>query len=156
MAAMHSSEAADVASSLMTGETVALDGVDLRRNDVEIEFVAKDGFAAAGERVGVVVLDTRIDERLREQGLLHELINRIQTMRKEMGLEYTDRIRVSVLGSGQVPRVARQFGDLLAEEVLAVHLSTTEPVSGGEVREVDVEGETVSLGVALAPFFSPR
>jgi isoleucyl-tRNA synthetase len=160
MASMHSSEAADVASSLMTGETVALDGVDLQRNDVEIEFVAKEGFAAAGERVGVVVLDTRIDERLREQGLLFELINRIQTMRKEMGLEYTDRIRVSVLGSGQVPPVARQFSDLLAEEVLAVHISTTEPVSddktGREVREVDVEGETVSLGVALAAFFSPR
>ena len=46
------------------------EGVGLRREDVEIEFVAKEGFAAAGDRVGVVVLDTRIDEDAARQGLL--------------------------------------------------------------------------------------
>ncbi len=75
-----------------------LEGVELARDDVEMTFEPKAGFAAAGDRVGSVVLDTRLDDELRDLGLVRELQYRIQTMRKEARLEYTDRIRVSVLG----------------------------------------------------------
>jgi isoleucyl-tRNA synthetase len=149
MASMPSALAGDVASTLMGGRSVTLDGVrvELSREDVEIEFVAKEGFAAAGDRVGVVVLDTRIDGALLDRGLLNELVNRVQAARKELGLEYTDRIRVSLLGSARVRAVVTDGKDLLEREVLALHVSTDAPVLGGYDQEVDVDGETVRVGV---------
>jgi isoleucyl-tRNA synthetase len=150
MAAMPSVTAQELASSLMGGRAVTLDGVELGREDVEIEFAAKEGFAAAGDRVGVVVLDTRIDATLLDRGFVNELVNRIQNARKEMGLEYTDRIRVSILGSDRVRRVVSEASKAIEAEVLAIEVSPIEPVSGGYERELDVDGEPVRFGIARA------
>jgi isoleucyl-tRNA synthetase len=150
MAAMASKEAGAVTSRLMVGDTVRLEGVELSREDVEVEFVAKEGFAAAGDRAGVVVLDTRMDEGLRDRGLLRELQYRVQALRKELGLEYTDRVRVAVLGSERVRRVIEQYKGDLAGEVLAVEISTTELAGSMVDRELDVEGEALRVGISRA------
>ena len=147
MAAMPSARAGELASSLMDGAAVTLEGVDLKREDVEIEFIAKEGFAAAGDRVGVVVLDTRIDAELLDRGLLSELVNRVQAARKELGLGYADRILVSIVGGERVRAVVTRFKESIAAEVLAIDVSADNPVLGGYDRDVDVDGETVRIGV---------
>ena len=98
-------------------------GSTLKREDVEIEFAAKEGFAAAGDRVGVVVLDTRIDAELLDRGLVNELVNRVQAARKELGLEYADRILVSIIGAERVKAVVTAFSESIAAEVLANDVS---------------------------------
>jgi isoleucyl-tRNA synthetase len=148
MGALPSDDAGVFALRLMDGQTIALDGIELQRDDVEVEFIAREGFSAAADRVGVVVLDTRMDDELRDLGLLRELTSRVQNIRKEMGLEYTDRIRVSVQGSERVRRLVTEHADALASEVLAVDVSTTQTPSGAEIREIDVEGERVRIAVA--------
>jgi isoleucyl-tRNA synthetase len=150
MAAMPSATAGVLASSLMEGNAVAHEGVELRREDVEIEFVAREGFAAAGDRVGVVVLDTRMDAELLDKGLVNELVNRVQVARKEMGLEFTDRVHVSLVGNARVQGVVRRFREAIAAEVLAIEVSADMPIAGGYDREVEVEGEAVRLGVVRA------
>jgi isoleucyl-tRNA synthetase len=155
MAALGSAEAQALALRFMGGESVTLDGVELQRADVDVEFVAKEGFAAAGDRVGVVVLDTRIDQPLKDLGLLRELQNRIQAVRKEMGLEYTDRIRVWVDAPGAVARVlgSGEARQALGAEVLAVEVIPGKPVAAdgaGTEHRTDVEGESVCLWVSRA------
>jgi isoleucyl-tRNA synthetase len=150
MGAMSSKDAGALASKLMAGGAVTLEGVELSRQDIEVEFLAKEGFAAAGDRAGVVVLDTRIDEGLRDRGFVRELQYRIQALRKELSLEYTDRIRVAVLGSERTGRIVQAYGDTLIAEVLAVEVSTTEVAVGMEVRDLDVEGEAVRVGIVKA------
>jgi isoleucyl-tRNA synthetase len=150
MGVMPSARAGELASALMAGQSVALDGVELGREDVEIEFAAKEGFAAAGDRVGVVVLDTRIDAALLDRGLQNELVNRVQVARKELGLEYTDRIRVSIVGSERVRAVVARGKSAIEAEVLAVDLSSETPVTGGYDRQLDIDGEVVRVGVARA------
>src|SRR5262249_28536696 len=49
--------------------------VELLREDIEVAFETKPGFAAAGDRAGVVVLETTLDEELRELGFVRELLN---------------------------------------------------------------------------------
>ncbi len=124
--------------------------VEILRDDVEMSFEPKAGYAACADRIGSIFLDTTLDDELRELGLLRELKNHVQTMRKELGLEYTDRIHLSVLGSVRVAAVVEKYSDDLAREVLAVTVSVTRAVWGGEAREVDVEGEIVRLSVARA------
>ena len=125
-------------------------GVEVETADVEVAFEAKEGYAAAGNRHGVVVLDTRLTDELRDLGLVRELLNRMQTMRKEMSLDFTDRIKVWVSGSERVTRIARAHERTIASECLAVSLSTDASPSAVTVREVDVEGESVRLGITKA------
>ena len=125
-------------------------GIDLVREDIEASFETKDGFAAAGDRIGVVVLETTLDDELRELGFARELLNRIQTARKEMGLEYHDRIALSVAGGDRVKRVLAKQADEIARECLAVRVSMDPPSADATVREVDVEGEPVTIAITRA------
>ncbi len=157
MSRLPSAEAGAIASRLMAGESVTLEGVEIGREDVEVEFVAKEGFAAAGDRTGVVVLDTRMDDELRELAFVRELQNRVQNLRKELGLEYTDRIALVVAGSERIKRIVESHREELMGEVLA---SSFEAVAWGEAQaragsqarfaDVDVEGESVRLAVVRA------
>jgi isoleucyl-tRNA synthetase len=159
---------ADVARRIVSdvwekGETT-FDGVTMSREDVEIGFETKEGFAAAGDRVGVVVLDTRIDEKLAELGFVRELQNRLQTMRKDIGLEYQDRVNVVINASDRVVAIVTKYKDDLAREVLATSMTIvaalakdTETSASNVPRNVqeqskqfDVDGEAVTISMTRA------
>jgi isoleucyl-tRNA synthetase len=123
-------------------------GLAILREDVEAFFETVPGFAAAGDRVGVVVLETTLDDELRDMGLCREIQNRVQNVRKEMALEYTDRIRLAILGGERVARVIAADAARLKAEVLADEVSTREPPAGGAEHVVDVEGERVVIVIA--------
>ena len=150
MATLASDAAGELASKVLAGTAVTVDGVELGREDVEVELVAREGFAAVGDRVGVVVLDTRLDDELRELGFVRELQNRLQTLRKEMGLEYTDRIRVAAFGSERVRGIVQRYAQALAGEVLADEVTTGPTEAAGDAKGTDVEGEDVRVRVTRA------
>jgi isoleucyl-tRNA synthetase len=148
MGAMTSREAGALAAQVLSGATAVLGGVDLRADDVEVELVAKPGFAAAGDRVGVVLLDTQIDETLRELGLVREIVNRAQAMRKDLELEYTDRVRLAIAGGERVHRAVGAHGGSIASEVLAVEVTAGTLAPRGAsvaVRDAEIDGEAVRL-----------
>ncbi|MGO9713474.1 MAG: class I tRNA ligase family protein, partial [Polyangiaceae bacterium] len=127
-------------------------GTELVREDVEAAFETKPGFAAAGDRIGVVILETTLDDELKDLGFFRELLNRVQGARKELALEYTDRIRVGILGSDRVRTIVERHAEELAREALATSVSTAElPGSANRwLEEIEVEGEAVKIGVAKA------
>jgi Domain of unknown function (DUF5915) len=67
-----------------------------------------------------------------------------------MGLEYADRIRLSLVGGERVRAVVTKFRESIAAEVLAIDVSADNPVVGGYDRHVDVDGELVRVGIVLA------
>ena len=80
---------------------------------------------------------------LREEGLVRELISRVQRMRKESGLAVSDRIRLTVVANEEVVGALRAHNEALAGEVLArdVHLIET----NGTSHEHDDVGQAVDL-----------
>ena len=150
MAAMSSADAATFAAALMEAGKASLGGIDLERADVEVEFVSKEGFAAAGDRAGVVVLETTLDDELRDLGFARELQNRVQTMRKEIGLEYTDRIALGVMGDDYVRSIVARDKGRLEAEVLATSVLVGAMPSDALTRDVDVDGHAVTLGMIRA------
>lgn len=127
---------------------ITVSGIELAEADLEISFSTKEGFAAAGAQVGVVVLETTLDEELRDLGLVRELLNRLQNARKEMELDYTDRILVTLSGSERLVRVATAHRDAMMTEVLAVDIVIG---AASDAEEIDVDGEAVKLSVVRAP-----
>ncbi len=125
---------------------------EARAEDVLAECRPKAGFAAADGRVGgtlhvAVVLETALDEELRDLGFLRELQNRVQTARKDAGLEFSDRIHLVLKGSDRLARVLEGHKAELAKEVLATKLEFGGAIASGGI---DVDGESVAIELARA------
>ncbi len=99
--------------------TVQGEAVTLERDDLEIAIEATPGFAAETGRVGVVVLHTTLTEQLIDDGLLRELLSRIQAARKDRKLDFVAKTRLCLDGSERLMRVARQNQATLMSETLA-------------------------------------
>jgi isoleucyl-tRNA synthetase len=131
--------------------TVELEGeaFELRPEDVDVAVEAAPGYAAAGDRVGVVVLHTALDQALLDEGLAREVQSRLQAMRKELGVGFTERVRASVRGGERVARVAEAARAALAENVLLELLDVGAPSFRPECEaQLDVDGESIALAMA--------
>jgi isoleucyl-tRNA synthetase len=123
--------------------------VELDREDLQVRLSAKPGWAAAAGPAAVVVLSTEIDESLAREGLARELVHAIQTRRKEIGCEYTDRIRIGVTtDSDELRRAIEEFRDYVAQETLAVEIVVRpEPAAGAIELELGGHRATVSVEI---------
>ena len=120
-------ELADVRERLGRGEFEELDGGRFQVNghvlephEVLVERIGLEGWAVASDAGVTVALDTALDDNLRLEGRLLDRIHEVNVLRKESGLEVTDRIRLWLPDADLVSR----FGDRIAAETLAVSVET--------------------------------
>jgi isoleucyl-tRNA synthetase len=102
--------------------SVEVAGFSLTEEDFLIERGPKDDRLIATEKGVTVLLDTRLSEELLREGLAREVINRIQRMRKDSGLNVSDRIRLTCKASGRATDALRDFGSYISDETLATSL----------------------------------
>ena len=126
---------------LREGATIELDVdgrvVEIEPADVEILEHAQTDLAMASGHGYVAALDTEIDEALRSEGLAREIVNRVQRLRREAGLEVADRIRLSVAGAEEVEKAAREHVDYIAGETLAIDVDVGNATSSAMQVEID-------------------
>ncbi|MGB0462682.1 MAG: isoleucine--tRNA ligase, partial [Flavobacteriales bacterium] len=92
-----------------------------------------------------VALDISLDDALKGEGLARELVNRVQNLRKDAGLEVTDRITLTVDAAPEVEAVMKDNLDYIAHETLANEVRWG-AISGAERIELS-EGINVALAV---------
>ncbi|MEW5826478.1 MAG: isoleucine--tRNA ligase [Candidatus Bipolaricaulota bacterium] len=113
----------DLQSSLAIGPVhIAIDGtpVEVRPEDIAWSSSLREGIVEARGHRERVLLDIRLDRTLREQGLLREVVHRIQLARKEAGFSVTDRVVLGWKADDGVAQIIRDHRQEIADEVLAV------------------------------------
>jgi isoleucyl-tRNA synthetase len=112
----------EVRAALQEGRFEPLEGGRFRVNghvlepdEVLVEHVGKEGWAVAADDGVTVALDTLLDDELLREGRALDLIHTVNAMRREAGLELTDRIRVWIPEEDLLA-----FADRIKEETLAV------------------------------------
>ncbi len=115
-----------VKKALDAGEFRELDGgrfevmgFVLEPGEVFVERLGKAGWAVTADDGVTVALDTTLDDELRREGRVYELIHLVNTMRKEAGLGLSDRIKLSLPSSDADLLVYR---DWIGAEVLAISI----------------------------------
>jgi isoleucyl-tRNA synthetase len=101
--------------------------VTLGADDVLIEVKARDTFGAAGSAAAVVALSSEIDEDLKQEGLVRDIVSRIQGLRKERELGYSDRIALKIGAGSELRRAAERFESYIRDETLATAFELVEP-----------------------------
>jgi isoleucyl-tRNA synthetase len=112
-----------------------VDGHDREVTADMVEFISEphEGWALASEAGLTVAVDTRLSEELLLEGLARELVNRIQSMRKEAGFEVTDRIVLGLDGPEAVLKAFERERDYILQETLTVRV--TRPGQAGEFQK---------------------
>ncbi len=153
-AALSEADGARLLRQLQAEGTVSLavvgERVLLSPDEVAVSLQARPGFSAASARVGVVILHTTLSDALIEEGLFREVLNRVQTFRKELDLEYTGRIRLTLAGDEPLLGAVRPRAEALSRETLAVGVEVgAPPAPGSHVSEAVIDGHALTLGLAV-------
>lgn len=97
----------------------------------------------------VLLMDTHVTESLRLEGIARDIVRAIQDLRKEADYAVSDRIHVSIVG-GAADAVTQNHG-YMKSETLADSLTTETLAKPADItREVEIEGETVTISIARA------
>ncbi|MFT6965247.1 MAG: isoleucyl-tRNA synthetase [Marivirga sp.] len=120
--------------------SIDLDGesVSLLLEDVEISSSDIPGWSVATEDGITVALDITIDEDLKKEGLARDVVNRVQNIRKDQGLEVQDKIHIKIESSeAWVDQAILQNKEYICAETQALTLSVEKQVSEATAMEID-------------------
>ena len=92
----------------------------------------------------MVLLDTNLTDALIEEGLMREIISKVQNMRKDAGFEVTDHIALGYAGDGKLPALIERNGAAIAAEVLA---DSVQAGLEGYEAAWKIDGEDITLSV---------
>ncbi len=115
-------------------------GFDLVLEDVLISSEDIPGWSVANDGAITVALDIQLTEVLKQEGIARDFVNRIQNLRKELGLEVLDKIIIEIDGAGadgQVTQAIGTFHAYISSETQALKMDIRNGISGG--MEIDLD-----------------
>ncbi len=122
--------------------------IALTLEDVEITSQDIPGWLVASENGLTVALDINIDDELRKEGITRDLVNRIQNLRKDNGLEVQDKINIELSSKDEmVVEAVKSYKEYLCSETQATALNVVDTVEGGETMEIDEWKVDVKISV---------
>ena len=117
--------------------------------DLIIETVMPENQSISQDLSGWVSVNTFISEELEIEGMMRELLRRLQVQRKDLGLEIEDRIHLTYQSSSaQIIKLFEKFDNFLKSELLAVSINSGEPTDG--LKEYKINGQKVLTGIVKA------
>jgi len=117
--------------------TVENEPMDILLEEVLITTQDIPGWSVASDQGVTVALDVTLTDELKQEGIARDLVNRIQNLRKEMGLEVQDKIRIIVSEENDMVKAAvSSFGEYIQSETQAVTLDLG-AVTDGTVLDMD-------------------
>ena len=102
-----------------------IDGSPVTVDVADVEIISEDipGWLVSNDGNLTVALEVELTEDLLNEGMARELINRIQNMRKDAGLEITDRIAIKVSPNDSIAKAIANYEDYVKTQVLADSIS---------------------------------
>ena len=128
--------------------TVDVEGNNVEVEAADVEIISEDipGWLVSNEGNLTVALEIELNDELRSEGMARELISRIQNIRKETGLEITDRIHVALTPNDEVEKAVSGFGDYIKSQVLALDIT----LADNDGKETNIDDFKINIKVVKA------
>jgi isoleucyl-tRNA synthetase len=123
--------------------------VTVMREDVTISAQSIEGWLVDSGDGLTVALDTTLTPELINEGLAREFVNRVQNMRKDAGLEVTDRIRINFEAPSRVTDAVKNLSDYIKSETLATQVNLGRD-SAEHWEKWEIDGESCEIGISKA------
>ncbi|NSW51105.1 MAG: isoleucine--tRNA ligase [Anaerolineae bacterium] len=142
------------AQAFLAGENVTVEvngeSYAILPEEVEVRMQAKTGLVVAADGAYLAALDTVLTPELEREGLVRELLRRVQDLRKTADLEIADRIAVVYTASDGLHEAVAQYRELIMSETLAISLEAGELPQGWASVTDTFGGEDVSVALRKA------
>lgn len=122
--------------------------ITLELEDVEILSEDIPGWLVANEGRITVALDITVSEALKEEGIARELINRIQNLRKESGLDVTDKIKLTIARHEAINKAVEKHKSYIGSQTLAAEVILTDKCNDSSALSVEIDTDvetTISI-----------
>jgi len=127
--------------TLSIGETEA----SITLDDVEVNYKDIEGLSVASGGGQTIALDLNLNDDLVNEGIAREIVNRVQNIRKNKGLEVTDKIEINIKSSAKLENAINSNLNYVKGETLAIKLYFSEKLDGGEIIEFDNITTTITI-----------
>jgi len=120
--------------------TIDIDGeqIALTPEDVEVSYQDIPGWSVASEGRVTVALDITITDELKKEGIARDLVNRVQNLRKDMGLEVQDKIKINIEKNTDLVNAALESNaDYICRETQALSLDFSDSLTEASLLEMD-------------------
>ncbi len=120
---------------------IIIDGapVELEISDVEILSEDIPGWLVANEGKLTVALDINITDKLKQEGIAREFINRIQNFRKESDFDVTDKINLEIGKHEEINLAVENFKEYIGSQVLAVDVLLSDELNEDNAKAVEID-----------------
>jgi len=149
--ALAAADAAALVAALRADGAAAVrlaDGAEVRlgEDDLLVETGSPEGYQVESSDGRVVALRTELDDALREEGIVREIVHAVQLARKNAGLRIEDTIDLTLEMPDDLVEVVRRHEAFLKAETLAGGLAYG-PAAGAHVERVRLDGRDMGVGL---------
>ena len=111
----------------------------------DVDIISEDipGWLVANEGNLTVALEVELTDELKQEGMAREIINRVQNIRKDSGLEITDRIHITLAPQAEIEAAVKAFGEYIKTQVLADDIT----IAANNGQEVDFDDFKLNIDV---------
>ncbi len=135
-------------AELETNGTIGInvEGNTLTVEVADVDIISEDipGWLVANEGALTVALEVELTDELKQEGMAREIINRVQNIRKESGLEITDRISITLAPQAEIETSVKAFGEYIKTQVLADSIE----IAANDGTEVDFDDFKLNIKIA--------
>jgi isoleucyl-tRNA synthetase len=123
--------------------------ITLTREDVDITFDDIPGWTVASDKNITVALDITITDELREEGLARDVVNRVQNLRKDQGLDVQDKILIDIRNSQDLLISAIEgYKEYICQETQALELRILPELE--DALEMDIDEYKLNLRIQVS------
>ena len=122
---------------------LSVEGSNISVDIEDVEIINEDipGWLVSNEGNLTVALDVTISDELRNEGIAREIINRIQNIRKDSGLEITDRIQVVISDTEVLKNAVIAYEEYIKSQILADSIT----FAANEGQSVEIDELTINI-----------
>lgn len=110
---------------------------------VELRVSSKDGFNASHEGNLFIILNTKLDDKLIEEGIARELVSKVQNLRKESNFNIIDRINLYYQSDELVKQSIIDFEEFIKKETLSINIEAANNLD----KEIDLNGHNTKIKI---------
>ena len=140
-------------ASILDGATLSIDvgnkTVELNSEKIIVDRIEKAHLHVINDGTLTVALDSDITPELKMEGEIRDLVRGVQNLRKDTGLEVSDRIKLTVGGNSHLKEAFEKFSDYLSEETLSVQCNWSDSLDDS-CTEVAVDDGIWKISIAKA------
>ncbi len=115
--------------------------------EIHVSNEVPEGYVLAAEGGSAAILDVRLDQALREEGLAREVVRRVQNLRREADFRLNDRIAIRYRAEGELAEAIARFGDSICGETLCDQMERGDLDGDWLQAEFRIDSSRMLLGI---------